>query len=52
MGNKVKTSFHLTPLAQALLAKIAKEHGIARSAVLETLIRQRAERLGITAEGK
>jgi hypothetical protein len=50
--DKIATSFRLTESAVSLLAKIAKEHGIAQSAVIEILIRQRAERLGITVEEK
>jgi hypothetical protein len=40
----------LTEEAQLLLLKLAEKGGIDRTAVLETLIRQRAHELGIMAK--
>jgi hypothetical protein len=43
MAEKQPTSFRLTDKAQALLAKIAEEAGTSQSAVVETLIRDKAK---------
>ena len=47
MAEKTPTSFRLTEEAQILLAKLAERSGIDRTAVIETLIRERARELGI-----
>ncbi len=50
MPEKPAVSFRLTEKAQALLVKIADEAGIAQSAVIETMIRERAKAEGISIE--
>ena len=45
MSEKAPTSFRLTPTAARLLEQISEREGIAKSAVLELLIRRRAEEL-------
>jgi hypothetical protein len=39
------TSFRLSPVAKALLKEISEKLGISQAAVLEILIREKAERL-------
>jgi hypothetical protein len=48
--DKLPTSFRLTEKAVALLARIAVEQGISQSAVLEMLIRDDAQKKGITTQ--
>lgn len=50
MAEKPAISFRLTEKAQALLAWIAEDSGIAQSAVIETLIREKAKAEGIKLE--
>jgi hypothetical protein len=50
MPEKPAVSFRLTEKAQGLLVKIAAESGIAQSAVIETLIREKAKAEGIELE--
>jgi hypothetical protein len=50
MPEKPAISFRLTEKAQALLLKIAEESGIAQSAVIETMIREKAKSLNIELE--
>jgi hypothetical protein len=50
MAEKQPTSFRLTDKAQALLAKLAESAGIAQTAVVESLIREKAKAEGIELE--
>lgn len=45
MAGKKATSFRISPEAMKLLAKLSKDQGIAQSAVIEVLIREKVERL-------
>jgi hypothetical protein len=45
--NKISTSFRFTKEAGNLLKQLAAKEGIAKGAVLETLIRRRADELGL-----
>jgi len=44
------TSFRLTTAARDLLVRIAKKEGISRAAVIEGLIRRKAEAMNLTGE--
>ncbi len=44
MKNTLPRSFRLSPLALRLLAQLAKQAGTNKTAVLETLIRQAAQK--------
>jgi len=44
------TNFRLTLEAIALLAATAKHYGISRTALMEVMIREKAESAGITAK--
>lgn len=44
---KQKTSFALSEKARQLLAGLAEHYGISQTAVLEVVIRERAERQGV-----
>jgi hypothetical protein len=46
---KEATSFRLSPEGRRLLALLAERGGVSQAAVLETLIRERALRDGLTA---
>ena len=47
MNNKSNTSVRLTPEATRLLKEMAKKLGISQTAVMEIMIREKAEAMGV-----